>query len=313
MKRKRIRAYTGFVLLALAGVYACDRDEVFEKEQYKNVFALISGSDNVSPRYHKLGTESVGYVAASCGGTNPTRQDIVVNLTEDASLIDDYNKANFDVNVSKYARPLPKNKYDIDSYQFTIAAGAIGGRLPVRIRPDGLSPDSTYFIALRVDSHTTSELNPEKSYLLYSVRIRNYWAKGDGATIYSMRGKLMVQGEAAELEMPGTKVMQPLSRNSVRVMAGNETWEADIAVINKGAIILEIGEDNRVTISSYEDMEVQQIDGDADFPNVFRIEDDGFKTYKTFLLKYSYKTGNTTWEMKEELRLEFNEADEEER
>jgi len=49
----------------------CDRDEVFEREQYKNVFALISESDNVSRKFHKLGEESVGYVAASLGGTNP--------------------------------------------------------------------------------------------------------------------------------------------------------------------------------------------------------------------------------------------------
>ena len=46
------------------------------------------------------------------------------------------------------------------------------------------------------------------------------------------------------------------------------------------------------------------------FPNIFKIEDDGFKTYKTFLLRYNYVSGSTVVEMKEELRLEFKEEDE---
>lgn len=302
-------ANIGLIIALFLGISACNQDKVFEKEQYKNVFALISGSDNVSEKYHKLGEESTGYVAASCGGTNSTEKDIVVNLVEDKSLIEAYNKANFDVNISKYVRPLPQDKYDIDSYQFTIPKGEIGGKMPIRIRPDGLSPDSSYFVALRVEKYSTYEINPEKSYVLYSVRIKNYWAQAGGSTIYSMRGKLREQGSASEIETPGTKIMSPISINKVRIMAGNETYVSDVAVFNKSAIVLEIGDDNKVTISPYKNIVVTQIDGDPDFPNIFKIEDDGFKTYKTFLLKYSYQVGSKAYEIKEELRLEFNEKD----
>ncbi len=295
------------LLLAFTG---CDRDEVFEREQYKNVFALISESDNVSRKYHKLGEESIGYVAASLGGTNPTTKDIVVTLVEDPSLLDDFNRTNYDTDVSKYGKPLPQDKYDIDSYRFTIPAGEINGRLPIRIRPDGLSPDTAYFISLRVESHSSYEVNPDKSYLLYRVRTKNYWADASGNTNYSMRAKLRVAGSASELEMPGTKVMHPLTKNSVRVMAGNETYESNTNVFNRFAIVLTIGDDNKVTISPYGNIEVGQVDGDSQFPNTFFIEDDGFKTYKTFLLRYNYKNGNTVYEMKEELRMEFD-ADQE--
>ncbi len=295
------------LLLAFTG---CDRDEVFEREQYKNVFALISESDNVSRKYHKLGEESIGYVAASLGGTNPTTKDIVVTLVEDPSLLDDFNRTNYDTDVSKYGKPLPQDNYDIDSYRFTIPAGEINGRLPIRIRPDGLSPDTAYFISLRVESHSSYEVNPDKSYLLYRVRTKNYWADASGNTNYSMRAKLRVAGSASELEMPGTKVMHPLTKNSVRVMAGNETYESNTNVFNRFAIVLTIGDDNKVTISPYGNIEVGQVDGDSQFPNTFFIEDDGFKTYKTFLLRYNYKNGNTVYEMKEELRMEFD-ADQE--
>lgn len=294
------------------GLYACNEDEVFEKEQYKNVFALVSESDNVAVKYHKLGEESTGFVAASLGGTNPTTKDIVVNLVEDESLIDAYNKTNFDVDVSKYARPLPKDKYDIDSYQFTITKGEINGKLPLRIRPDGLSPDTTYFISLLVNSFDNYEINPEKNFVLYSVKLKNYWAKGNASTMYNMRGKLRQEGTTAEIEMPGTKIIQPLSTNRVRIMAGNETYESDITVFNNEAIILEISDDNKVTISPYKNIEVQQIDGDSEFPNIFFVENDGFKTYKTFLLHYSYRISTVTYFIKEELRLEFNEDEENE-
>ena len=301
----------GLIFVLFLGIYACDRDEVFEKEQYKNVFALISGSSNVSTKYHKLGEESTGYIAASCGGTNPTQKDIVVNLVEDVSLVDNYNTTNYDVDITRYARLLPRDKYDIDSYQLTIPAGAIGGRLPIRIRPDGLCPDSTYLVALRVDSHSTYEVNPDKNIVLYSVKIKNYWAQGDGSTIYSMKGKIREKDATAEIEVPGTVTMFPLGERKVRMMAGNETYESDIAVFNKGAIVLDIDSiTNKVTISPYMSIAVHQIDGDSNYPNIFKIEDDGYNTYKTFLLYYDYTVGNTTYEIKEELRLEFDEEDE---
>ncbi len=305
------RLGTALSMLLLFIFITCDRDEVFEREQYKNVFALISESDNVARKFHKLGEESIGYVAASMGGTSPNEKDIVVNLVEDQSLLDDFNRINYDTDVSKYGKPMPESKYDIDSYQFTIPAGGISGRLPIRIRPDGLSPDTAYFISMRVESHSSYEVNPDKSYVLYRIRTKNYWAQADGNTNYSMRAKLRIQGSASELEMPGTKVMHPLTENSVRIMAGNETYESNINVFNRFAIVLEIGEDNKVSILPYANIEVTQVDGDSEFPNTFLIENDGFKTYKTFLLRYNYKSGNTIYEMKEELRMEFDEDEEE--
>lgn len=294
-------------LLLLNG---CKDDEVFKKEQFKNVFALISEGDNVSSKFHKLGEESIGYITASLGGTIPTDKDIVVNLIEDKSLIESFNRTNYDVELSKYVRPLQVDKFDIASYQFTIPAGEISGRLPIRIRPDGLSPDSSYFIPLRVESHSSYEANPEKSYILYQIRIKNDWAQADGNTLYSMRAKVRVQNAPNEIEMPGTKVMHPITKNSVRIMAGNETYESDINVFNRIAIILSISDDNKVTVSPYKNIEITQVDGDKDYPNIFKIEDDGFKTYKTFLLRYDYMLGGISYQMKEELRLEFKEEDE---
>jgi len=110
--------------------------------------------------------------------------------------------------------------------------------------------------------------------------------------------------------MPGRKVMHPLTVNQVRIMAGNETFSSNINVFNKYALILTIQDDKSVTIAPYKNVEVTQVNGDPDFPNIFKIDDDGFKKYKTFLLRYNYKQNNTILEIKEELRMEYNEDDE---
>jgi len=300
------------VFLLVFALHGCNDDEVYDREQYKNVFALISESDNTAPKFHNLGGESIGHVAASMGGTEATERDVVVDLVEDRELIDRYNRVNYDTDRSKYVRPMPTDKYDIENYRFTIPAGTIGGRLPIRIRPDGLSPDSSYFIALRVDAYSAYEVNPEKSYVLYRVRTQNRFARSDGTASYSMRGKYREQGSASELEMPGNKIVHPIAENSVRIMAGNEAYAANVDVFNKAAIVITVRADNKLAIAPYKNIQVTQVDGDPDFPNVFRIEDDGFKTYKTFLLRYDYRVAgsSTTVEMKEELRLEFREEDE---
>jgi hypothetical protein len=303
--RKSKMQWVLFTVLALI-FSACNNDEVFEKEQYKNVFALISGSGNVSSKYHPLGSETVGYIAASLGGTNPTTKDIKVKLVEEPDFIDEYNKINYDVDKTKYVLALPQENYSIDSYEFTIHAGEINGRLPIRIRPDGLSPDRKYAFALKVESYSAYEVNPQKNYIIYNVEIKNRWAEGGGRTSYNMNAKLSEIGATYELQMPGTKVMQPISKNQVRILAGNEKD------INKFAILLTIDDDNKITISSYKNIEVTQRDNDSFYSNTFFVEDDGFNTYKTFRLKYEYKSGDKTYEVREELRLQFNQDEEDE-
>ncbi|KAA6302944.1 MAG: hypothetical protein EZS26_000839 [Candidatus Ordinivivax streblomastigis] len=299
MKQLNVIILAAFLL----GLTACNEDKIFEKEQYKNVFALVSDDDyNVFSVVHNLGeAESIGYVAASCGGTNTTTQEIRITMEENDSLFNLYNKGNYDTDIDKYANLLPADKYTIDDYNFTIPAGERSGRMKLRVRPEGLSPDSVYFVSLRVANYSAYEVNPDKDDILYRVLIKNKYATQEYATNYDLRGS------KNGIQTQGVKQMHPISANKVRIMAGTETFQADTTVINKFGLILEIDATNHVHISSYKNITVQQIDGDAEYPNIFLIEDDGYKTHKTFLLRYSYKDGNTTHQMKEELRLEFKE------
>lgn len=305
MKNKIYNILTVSIILVV-GLLSCDNDEVFKAEQYKNVFALISKTDNIYSKYYDLReSESIGYLSASCGGTNPTTEDINILLVEDPTLIDLYNKTNYDVEYNKYANQLPKSKYDIDSYQLKIPAGKIKASLPIRIRPEGLSPDSTYYIPLRIDSHDNYEANPDKSYVLFEVRIKNYFAKAEGAT-YNLKGK--EDGR----NIFGTKIIHPLTGSKVRIMAGTEAYIANTEVHEQYALILDVNEEGKVHITPYGKIQVSQVDGDSDYPNTFDVTFDGYKHYKTFLLRYDYTINNKTYQMKEELRLQFNPKNKEE-
>jgi hypothetical protein len=300
MKRYINTIITASLLFTLS---ACNEDAIFEQELYKKVLALISTDGyNIFEETHELtGEETTGYIAVSCGGTNPTETDIRITLKKDLEPFDTYNRSNFDADENLYAKLLPEEKYDIDNYTIHIPAGERSGRMRIRVRADGLSPDSTYFIPLKVAELSAYEINPKKDNILYHVLIKNQYAAQlpNGYTNYTLRGN------RDGVEVPGIKPMHPLGKNKVRIMAGTEAYQSNITTINKNAIVLEVTGEQKVLISSYKDMIVEQVDGDSGFPNIFKIEDDGYRKYNTFLLCYKYKTGSTTYLMKEELRLEI--------
>jgi hypothetical protein len=100
-----------FLIASLISCYSCNEDEVFEKEQYKNLFALISGDENVLQKVVSLNKpETEGYISFSMGGTNPTKKDLIINIVEDEYFVDAYNKSNYDQNVAKYVKLLPKKQ-----------------------------------------------------------------------------------------------------------------------------------------------------------------------------------------------------------
>lgn len=299
------------ILSIFLGMLSCNDDKIFEDELYKKVFALVSHEDyNVVQEIHKLtGSESVGYIAASCGGTTKTEEDINIALIEDNVQLDVYNRAIFDADESRYAKLLPKENYKIDSYKIKIPAGETLGKMMVRVFPEGLSPDSAYFIALKVSDYSGYELNNEKSTVLYRVLIENDYATQEYLTEYVSQGFIKDNPNKDEYATRADKAMFPIGWNKVRITAGNETFQKDdVKSINKGSIILEVTEDNSIRILPYkgDQIEVKKINGDEKYTNTFYTETLYGKTFNVFLLHYEYKTSEKTVLVKEELRRQIN-------
>jgi hypothetical protein len=305
--------YIILAALAAFSLISCDDREVFEKEQYKNIFGFVSESDNTKKMTVSLHKEkTTTYMSFSMGGTKAPKNDVNINIVLDTTLVDDYNQANYDVDVSKYSVVMPSDKYEISSMSCTIKAGEVLGTIPVIIYPEGLSPDKDYIIPVRVLSYEGAELRPDKSSLLLRIAIKNQWSNSSGIG-YQMVGNRKLMPDGSPINMPGTKTVHCWTANSVRMMPGNETFSKDKHVLEAKAMIATIDTTadaegyHKVTLSAYRDLNVQQIDGDPDYPNVYGIIDDGFNTYKTFLLHYYYQIGDEIYEMREETRYLYTE------
>lgn len=303
------------VVILVFAMASCNRDEIFEREQYKVVVALLSDDGfNIFAEELKFSEDGVdGYIAASCGGVLPTTEPINISIVEDANLLSSYNVSNFDTDANRYALYLDADRYEVSEHSITIPAGERTGRMKIHMRTAGLSPDSVYFIPFKVNTFSAYEFNPKKNTVLYRLYLKNYYAStkdGDGATVYNHRGKKGMTNTMMQ------KKVFPSAVNEVRIMAGIKEFQKEEVLIDKWSLRLIVGEDNKVTIlpwnTSEFGMKVTQVDGDEDYPNVFRIVNDGYNTYKTFLLRYSYidPDDGKTYQMSEELRLSFNEKDE---
>lgn len=290
-------------LLALATVFAsCNDDAVFEKEMYKNVVALISSDyhNTFQEVVHLTGEEEIiGYIAASTGGTHAPEQDLVIGLVEDPEPLAAYNWSLFDADERLYAKLLPKDKYEIVDDKIQIRAGERTGRTLIKLRPDGLSPDSTYFIGLRATDVFGIEINPKKNTMLYQILIQNDYASQAENSLYTMTGLINEMATAAN------KQLFPLTHNSVRMVAGNEAFQSTEASIGRTSIILEVDEDSKVSVKPYGDIQVIQLDNDPLYPNIFRVEEAYGRRTNVFLLSYEYTIGGVTKVMKERVEMQI--------
>lgn len=288
---------------AVAALLACNDDAVFEKEMYRNEVALISSDyhNTFQEVIHLTGEkEIIGYISASTGGTHAPEKDLIIGLEEDPEPLDEYNWSLYDADERLYAKLLPQDKYEITDPKIQISAGERTGRTMVKLRPEGLSPDSTYFIGLKATDISGVEINPKKNTMLYQVLIKNDYASQAEDSFYTMTGLINGMATAANKEL------FPLTRNTVRMVAGNETFQSTEQSIAKTAVILEVDDENNVVIKPYKDIEINQLNNDPMYPNIFRLEEAFGRQTKVFLLSYEYTIDGVTNVMKERVEKQVN-------
>ena len=147
----------GLLLLTLTGITGCNEDEQFEGELYKKVIYLLSDDNKAFQSVHEFGKESTGYVSVCCGGTEHVKQDVTIELEPDDQILAQYNKINFDIEESKFAKELKSDRYNIPTYRTVLKADSEDNYalVPISVNPEGLSPDSIYMIPLRIKRQTT--------------------------------------------------------------------------------------------------------------------------------------------------------------
>jgi hypothetical protein len=290
---------------------SCKEEDFSSKEYYKYVVYLLSKEDyNVYSDVYPFddGHEVEGYFSVGCGGSLANPEEVVVELEADTVLMSTYNRANFDIDTSKFALLLPEKRYRIDPMRAVIPANSKDQyvKVPVVINVDSLSPDSTYFIPLAIKSVSRYEVNPEKYNMLFRVLLENRFAEMKTDTYYSMRGNALNSTSLeATSEISATKLARPISKNTVRVFAGSGPTKDDFGVdpvlakpslkeLEKYGIELTVDENDSVRITPYGTIDVEQINGD-DW-NTYKEERNNMvdeTVTKYFYLRYRYRTLKT--------------------
>ena len=300
---KKIIFSISTVLAALFILNACNEEDFSAKEYYEYVVYLMSKETrnyqniyNVSHPYNER-VETIGYISVGCGGSLANPAEITVQLEFDSVPFIKYNDM---IDSDNKARILPEDRYFIPSLKAVFPANSKDpyAKLPVFVMSDGLSPDTMYVIPLSIKSVSAGfRANPEKSSVLYRIVMDNYYADQLESSFYTVRGYNL---DPTTLE-PATgfttsKVLKPISKNSVRLLAGEETAEKGeiltLAEIEKSTIIITVDQsNNNLYYSPCGTIEVDKIE-DPEW-NYYSEERNNMvdeSVTKYFYLRYKYRT-----------------------
>ena len=314
---------------ALVVISGCDNYD-FAQEQFRKEVNLLSNSSLVYDRQVaelQQGGDTL-FVVASLSGSQASDESFAVALQNSDTLLRAYNKSNFDINKARFAKYLPEECYEFPTMEMTIPAGSSKAMFPVYLKNlDKISPDSIYFLEYKIDSLKTPDCNPKKRHVLLRIHKENYYASTQTATYYNYTSSTIIipnTDGTSEVRRPtNSNRVFPISENSVRLMAGDESFSdytTALDIINKGSIILEMGEQfpenplaKELTILPFKDIDVMQLTpiGEYDntyLQNVIRTPDGRATYYKEFRLHYKYRLQSTDRyrEVNAKLRYQFN-------
>jgi hypothetical protein len=280
----------------MTGFIGCNSDKMYEKEMYRPVLYLLSsGTENVYTVVVPFKeTDATAYFSVGCGGSLPNPEEVIIELEPDTVLYDKYNRMNFS-KAESYARLLPAKRYEISSFRVVLPANSSEQyvKVPVKVNQHGLSPDSIYFIPLAIKSVSKYEVNADKYNMLFRVAVENDYAEQINTTVYYQRGTT-VSGNMS-IPITGSKMVYPLSKDEVRMFAGNrtQTSQTTLAEINRYSIVAKINADSSAVIRPYGTIEVEQLEDEA-YNRYYTLPNAEGKEVDYIDLYYRFRTLNST-------------------
>lgn len=239
---------------------ACEED-LLNEEHYKNVIYMKSGDNNIFSYPHELNDSiSTGYITVGSGGSMPLDNDALVTVELAPEILEEYNYRHYGEEYDKYVQLLSPDRYVIPSFDVIIKAGDLGAAtyFPIEVDPNGLSPDSSYMVPVRIKSAEGYEINTDKDFVLYKVELENQYSSVSSRT-YKMRGTKLVDGGTVS-NITANKTIVPLKKNQVRFFPENIAASTDLQTIKDRAVILVINEDNSVRLKPFYNIKLEQLD-----------------------------------------------------
>lgn len=249
----RINSYLKAVLIiAIIMLTACENSVNFG-EQYKKTLYIVNSSNLLFKDKHNF-SEQDDFINISvyCAGTEATKEDVTVKLGMNIHLLDSINKVNAMANPLYVNKTLlPEANYTLTNPTTTIKAGEEYGSLKVPFTFDGLNPDSSYVLPLKIESNSRNyDVNPQLSTILYElVMINDYSGDYTGSSTELPKTVRSVQ--------PTLKAM---SANVVRMPI--HTLRSDVTDLGTNFMLLTVAPDNKnVSITPWKNAKVKDLGG----------------------------------------------------
>ena len=315
--------FTAFCLII--GMVSCEKD-IFDKELYEKIFSILSDDDKIFEIVHPY--EDGGSqcnVSIYCSGTKPLEENVQVELEiAGDSLFNRYNDRIHDLDKVNYARLLSPSHYSIQSMNVTMSAGQTDPyvKMPIKVNAELLSPDSVYFIPLRIKSVSGNyKINANKRQILYRPLLENRYAEQKNISYYGSKGtEFMYARDGVTLDATyrkdfgATKVMYPIGARKVRIalkdksILNAETGRASLDLINRHSVVIEVTENNKLKIYPYNDemflYDIEMLPDEVYYDNTFRIENGRDCFFLNFRFKENFGTGKRWYKLNERLRRE---------
>lgn len=228
-----MKALSKITLLAVAtaasGLLSSCEMEYYKEELYRKEIFIVSGENNILGEEFEYDENGfVGNLPVYASGTTSLDQDVTVTFRLDPEIIGEYNRRNFDTNYDDYAIELPDACYTIDPMSVEMKAGSYSAQLPINVRVEGLLPDETYFIPLRIESVSGYMASTTKNYVLFEIMRKNDYATTKSDTYYTMTGTTqtgwvidnLFGSDTRRQAINSSKLVVPIGKHSIRILPG---------------------------------------------------------------------------------------------
>ena len=277
------------MIIFLFSIVSC-QEEIEEKEVYKKIVYIVNGENMLNYFTHPFtGEVTEGFISLYCSGSRMPEKDIDIEIGFDDELIDKFNYIEFEDDTTKYVKALGDDHFNIPSFRVTIKRGEPFGIMPIYVNPEGLSPDSTYVIPLKIVKISDYEKSEELSSILYAIRLENAYSG-----LYRMTVSLLEEGISEQpLQVFKENTLVPIDLFSCRMFIATES-ELEENIETK-TVEFTIGADHLIEIREENDV--------LDLGNSFYDPEK-----EMFCLNYSFPNGGKRYEIKEKLvRIETDE------
>lgn len=273
-------------IAVLLTLNSCDKNPIDGEQYFKQVY-LVGAQDLVREVELPYSSDFVEtFITVSTSGSLPIEKDVSVRLKIEPKIIDDYNEKYFESDeTEKFLKYVQEDLFKVPSIEKLkiVAKEGISTNLPVFIKTEDLSSDLTYAIPFSILDVDSYEVNDKLRDLILKLKLINSYS-GD----YSMTGERLNLSSGVNNRIQKNKTLKAVGVNKIRMFHSDSSENTDI---NDNGILIEIHEDNNVSVKAWSLLE--DVIGEGTY----------FPEKNTIDINYTMRLNQTEYQVSETLTL----------